>query len=299
MSDLKEVKAYYRILGLQEGATFEEIRRAYRKLARESYPDTHPDDPDAAARFTKISIAYEKLTNRNNSAAPQADDGAKPKNSGFKSAFARATAGMQAAQKLHHAVTQGYRHEMLDLLVNNTRPLDKTIKYILDRNAWDLMEIFVDSGYKPKQSTVDIVSDIAWRTHDMTMLYEMLNAPGVMPDERTFLHMIDTGRSRLVERFLSEGLIKATPEMVDRAVHNYFEKKPDVRDNSKRIIRALTEAGAIPERTTIRYAKRASYTDFLSDELAAARQINKEQAAAAKPRRFHFRPKASTRPGSM
>ena len=40
-------KDLYSVLGVAEDADDQTIRRAYRKLARELHPDTHPDDPDA------------------------------------------------------------------------------------------------------------------------------------------------------------------------------------------------------------------------------------------------------------
>lgn len=48
------MRDHYLILGLTEAATLEEIRRAYRRLAREWHPDHHPGDPLAAHRFKEI-----------------------------------------------------------------------------------------------------------------------------------------------------------------------------------------------------------------------------------------------------
>jgi len=55
------VKNYYRILGLREGATPEEIKAAYRKLAKKYHPDTAPDDQNIKKKFQEISEAYEAL----------------------------------------------------------------------------------------------------------------------------------------------------------------------------------------------------------------------------------------------
>lgn len=51
----------YEILGLTKTATADEIKKAYRKLARTSHPDLHPDDSDAEERFKAISAAYDIL----------------------------------------------------------------------------------------------------------------------------------------------------------------------------------------------------------------------------------------------
>ena len=53
---------YYAILGVQRGASADEIKRAYRKLARESHPDANPTDQHAEERFKQISEAYDVLS---------------------------------------------------------------------------------------------------------------------------------------------------------------------------------------------------------------------------------------------
>ncbi len=52
----------YAALGVARTATGEEIKKAYRRLARQHHPDANPGDPEAAARFKEISRAYEVLS---------------------------------------------------------------------------------------------------------------------------------------------------------------------------------------------------------------------------------------------
>lgn len=53
---------YYELLGVRHDASAEEIKRAYRRLARQYHPDARPDDPDAESRFKEITRAYEVLS---------------------------------------------------------------------------------------------------------------------------------------------------------------------------------------------------------------------------------------------
>ena len=53
---------YYEILGVARDADGDEIKRAFRKLARDSHPDANPDDPTAEARFREVAEAYEVLS---------------------------------------------------------------------------------------------------------------------------------------------------------------------------------------------------------------------------------------------
>ncbi len=52
---------YYKTLGVDKKATAEEIKKAYRKLARKYHPDRNPDDKEAEARFKEISQAHDVL----------------------------------------------------------------------------------------------------------------------------------------------------------------------------------------------------------------------------------------------
>ena len=53
---------YYEVLGVDRSASPDEIKRAYRKLARETHPDHNPNDPQAEERFKEISAAYQVLS---------------------------------------------------------------------------------------------------------------------------------------------------------------------------------------------------------------------------------------------
>lgn len=52
----------YEVLGVSRSASDDEIKKAYRKLARKHHPDTNPDDPKAEERFKEISAAHDTLS---------------------------------------------------------------------------------------------------------------------------------------------------------------------------------------------------------------------------------------------
>ena len=59
---MAEKRDYYESLGLQKGAGDDEIKKAYRKLAKEYHPDLHPGDKAAEEKFKEIGEAYEVLS---------------------------------------------------------------------------------------------------------------------------------------------------------------------------------------------------------------------------------------------
>src|SRR2546430_14583737 len=57
-----EYKDYYKILNVSRGANADEIKKAFRKLARKYHPDVNPGDKKAELRFKEINEAYEVLS---------------------------------------------------------------------------------------------------------------------------------------------------------------------------------------------------------------------------------------------
>ena len=59
MADKRDL---YEVLGLQKGATEDEIKKAYRQLAKKYHPDLNPGDKDAEAHFKEVGEAYAILS---------------------------------------------------------------------------------------------------------------------------------------------------------------------------------------------------------------------------------------------
>ena len=54
-------KDFYAVLGVDSDATADEVKKAYRKLARQHHPDANAGDPAAERRFKEVGEAYETL----------------------------------------------------------------------------------------------------------------------------------------------------------------------------------------------------------------------------------------------
>ncbi|MBQ5392435.1 MAG: DnaJ domain-containing protein, partial [Bacteroidaceae bacterium] len=58
---MAEKRDYYEVLGVKKGASDDEIKKAYKKMAIKYHPDRNPDDKEAEEKFKEAAEAYDVL----------------------------------------------------------------------------------------------------------------------------------------------------------------------------------------------------------------------------------------------
>lgn len=101
----------YQVLGVSRDATDEEIKKAYRRLAKKYHPDLHPGDEEAARQMQRVNAAYEQIKNP--------DQGQQSSYDPFRGNYQQSGSQQQSdSQRYHQAAWQYIRYRRYQEAVN-------------------------------------------------------------------------------------------------------------------------------------------------------------------------------------
>lgn len=152
-------------LGVSETATHDEVRRAFRRRARETHPDHRPDDPHAAQRFARLRHAYEEALARikhsqDRPRTARSDDGG-AKRAKFITEYelSQRVQAMRDPAALRRVLARhGYRPLIGAVLARNPAfPADalSTLR-IVTENHWTVEAAIAERGDVPHDMLLDI-----------------------------------------------------------------------------------------------------------------------------------------------
>ena len=116
----------YKVLGVSPDASDEEIKKAYRKLAKQYHPDLNPGDPVAAKKMQQVNAAYEQIKNPEKAQPNPGSQGSyggygyDPFGGAWQRAYEQQTSGDPYLRSAEQYIRFGRYQEALNALSNST-----------------------------------------------------------------------------------------------------------------------------------------------------------------------------------
>ena len=101
----------YKVLGVSPNASDDEIKQAYRRLAKQYHPDRNPGDETAAKKMQQVNAAYEQIKN---------PEKAQPRPGGYQSSYSQEPQGDAYQRSAYNYIRYGRYREALNVLQNCT-----------------------------------------------------------------------------------------------------------------------------------------------------------------------------------
>ena len=159
----------YKILGVSRDASDEEIKRAYRQLAKKYHPDRNPGDAEAAKKMQQVNAAYEQIKNPEKAQQGTGYGGGyssyDPFGGGYQRTYQQQSQGDSYQQAAYNYIRYGRYREALNALANSP-----------ERNArWYYLSALANSGVG----------------NQVTALEHIRRAVSMEPDNPEYLRILD------------------------------------------------------------------------------------------------------------